>query len=69
MNPDGPETSPSFRRRRSAVGGDPIGRYMTNPKYKTPRRVGYGAAGAAGIAGLASLISGERDQRDEEQYR
>ena len=69
VDPDGPEKSPSFRRKRSAVGGDPIGRYMTNPKYKTPRRVGYGAAGAAAIAGLAALIGGERDQREQEQYQ
>lgn len=68
VEPDGPESAPSFRRKRSAVGGDPVGNYMTNPKFKTGRRVGYGAAAAAGATGLASLIGGERDQREQEQY-
>ena len=59
--PDGPETSPSFRRKRSAVGAHQNTRKMG-------RRIGYGAAGAAGATGLAALIGGERDQREQEQY-
>ena len=63
IDPDGPQASPSFRRKRSAVGAHQNTRKMG-------RRIGYGAAAAAGAtAGLAALIGGERDQREQEQYQ
>ena len=62
VDPDGPESAPSFRRKRSAIGAHQNTRKMG-------RRIGYGAAGAAGVAGLAALIGGERDQREQEQYQ
>ena len=57
--PDGPETSPSFRRKRSAVGAHQNTR-------KLGGRIGYGAA-VAGALGLGTLIGRERNARNEEE--